>query len=263
LHQVSLLAATPRATRAVAVKAVREAALSDSSYGVRADAVAVAGTFGDSATVTMALRDQDQRVRLAAERAAGAMSDAPAHTIAVLTAMSNDADPNVAAGALASLGSLQAPGAYETLLAALRHGSFRETVARGALRGLAAYGDMRAYSLVRARTVYGTQEQERNEAIAALAALAKRGGTVRTALPLFVELASRDPLISTRIAAIDALDALGVGAAIPALRHVERSDSQLLVQIEAWNAILDIKDAVAMSAYEKATSAVHDRRGTS
>jgi HEAT repeat protein len=122
---------------------------------------------------------------------------------------------------------------------------------------------MRAYSLVRARTVYGTQEQERNEAIAALAALAKRGGTVRTALPLFVELASRDPLISTRIAAIDALDALGVGAAIPALRHVERSDSQLLVQIEAWNAILDIKDAVAMSAYEKATSAVHDRRGTS
>ena len=179
------------------------------------------------------------------------MSDAPARTVAALYVVSNDADPEVAAAALAALGSLKAPGAYETLVTALGRPSFRQTIARGALRGLAAYGDVRAYTLVRARTAYGTQEQERDEAIAALAALAKRTGKAQAALPLFVAIALRDPLIAGRIAAIDALDSLGEAAAIPVLRRIERSDAQLLVQIEAWNATMDIRDAV------------HARRGIS
>jgi aminopeptidase N len=230
--------------------AVAKATVADAFYGVRADAVAIAGHLGDATTVSVALHDRDKRVQIAAEKAAAGLKTPPASLIADLETMASAEDPNVAAAALTSLGALKADGIYDRLLAALQTPSFRQGVAIGALRGLAAYGDARALPLIQARTAYGTQEQERSAAVIAFAQLAVRTKQRPAALPVLVQLVEHDPLISTRAAATTALGILGDLSAIPALRRVEKNDSQLIVQIDAWNAIMDIRDEVASRTYE-------------
>ena len=84
----------------------------------------------------------------------------------------------------------------------------------------------------------------------ALAQLAVRTNQTQAVLPLLLEIVAHDPLIATRAAATTALGILGDAGAIATLRHVERNDSQLIVQIDAWNAIMAIRDAQAMRAYE-------------
>ena len=230
--------------------AVRAAALTDAFYGVRADAVAIAAHLDDAGTVDTALHDRDKRVRIAAAKAAGELKTPDAALIADLKALTNDEDPNVVAAALASLGALKPDGVYDQLLAALQRPSFRQGIAIGALRGLAAYGDAKAIPLLETRIAYGTQEQERNAAVVALAQLAVRTNRTQAVLPLLLEIVAHDPLIATRAAATTALGILGDAGAIATLRHVEHNDSQLIVQIDAWNAIMAIRDAQAMRAYE-------------
>jgi aminopeptidase N len=233
------------ATRAPAERAVRKAALGDPFFGVRADAVQIAARFDDAATVDAALRDRDMRVRVAAETAAGSLTGRPAAVITTLQSMTNATDPNVAAAAWTALGALRAaPGIYDRLVRALRRStSFRQTVASGALRGLAAYGDAAALPLILQTSAYGTPEVERDAAVAALAALAKRVHQPQAALPTLLKLLEHDPLIRTRMTAAGALATLGDASAIPTLQTVEHDDSQLLVRIAAANAIVSIDDA--------------------
>jgi aminopeptidase N len=245
LQQLAATATAPQNdTRVMAMAAVASTARSDAFFGVRADAVGVAGAaFNDAATVDAGLHDTDKRVRLAAEAAAANLTAEPATVIADLNALSRDGDPNLASGALAALGALKAPGVYDVLVAALNRPSFRQTVASGALRGLAALGDARALPLIQGRTVYGTQEDERNVAVAALAQIAKAVDRPQAALPTLSDLAMHDPLIGTRIAAATALGVLGDGAAIATLAHVERTDSQLIVRDQAANAVAAIQSS--------------------
>jgi aminopeptidase N len=253
LNELSNLAKSKGAKRAAAMRAVREAALFDAFYGMRADAAATAATFNDATTVASALRDKDKRVRLAAEDAAAGLKSKTREVIARLESMTADSDPNVAASAFSALGSLKAPGIYTKLVAALNRPSFRQTVAAGALRGLAAYGDMRAFPLIQARTAYGTPESERNAAIAAMAQLAAHAKKPQAALDVLLEIVQHDPLITSRITATRALGNLGDAAAIPVLQRVEATDSQQAVQSGAWEAILDIRDAQAMRAFQART----------
>jgi aminopeptidase N len=265
LDQLGKLAKGRRPGRTAAMRAVREVVLFDPFYGLRADASAVAATFGDAEGVRAALHDRDKRVRIAAAGAAGDLTGKPAAVIADLYALSRNADPNVAAPALTSLGKLKAPGAYAALVSALGRPSFRQGAASGALMGLAAYGDARALPLVAARTAYGTQEQERNAAVVALAQLASAVKRPQAALGTLLEIVRHDPLIGTRIAATRALGILGDAAAIPTLERVEATDSQQMVQIGAYNAILTIEDAVARRAYDArpAASGTRGRTGRS
>lgn len=235
-------------------EAVKRAALSDPFYGMRSDAVGVAARLGDAATVDAALRDEDKRVRITAENAAATLKTATPELVADLATATNDEDPNIGAAALTSLGALKADGIYDRLVAALQEPSFRQVRAIGAIRGLAAYGDPKALPLLKRRTTYGTQEQERNAAVIAFAQLAAQTNQERTALPVLLELVAHDPLIGTRAAATTALGDLGDAGALPTLRHVERNDSQLIVRIDAWNAIMTIRDAIAMRAYRALSS---------
>ncbi|HKU66325.1 MAG TPA: M1 family aminopeptidase [Candidatus Baltobacteraceae bacterium] len=237
-----------RRERAQARAAVDRMTRSDPFYGVRADAVAVSATFGDSAAVLAALRDADKRVRLAAEDASGDLKHPGSQLLAALRVMTSDPDPNVAGGAFAALGALKAPDAYALLASAVRRPSFRETIASGALRGLGALGDMRAFGFIEARTAYGTPEYERGAAVAALAKLAAHAKKPQLALGTLLQIVQRDPNISTRIAAAKALGTLGDPAAIPVLRRVQDGDSQQAVQRNAWNAILTIEDTQRMHA---------------
>ncbi|HVA29444.1 MAG TPA: M1 family aminopeptidase [Candidatus Baltobacteraceae bacterium] len=241
LRQLGALSNAPKTPHDAAMRAIRKAVLFDPFYGVRMDAVAIAARFDDATSVAAALDDKDVRVRIAAENAAGELKGQPAAVVDRLNALTNDADANVAAAALASLGSLRAPGIYARLVGSLNRPSFRQTIASGALRGLARYGNAAALPLIERRTRYGTQEEERNVAVNMLAQLARRTKEPQMALPTLLGLVTHDPLIGTRMAAADALGLLGDTAAIPALERVERSDSQLLVRIEAWSAIAAIR----------------------
>lgn len=243
LSQLGKFAAAKDASKASAMRAVREAALRDPFYGVRADATGVAATFGDADAVETALHDPDKRVVLAAEAAAGNLGKSDAAVVASLTELANHPDPNVVAAALQALGALRAPHAYERLVRALNVRSFYEAVACGALQGLAAYGDAKALPLIRERTAYGTEDVERDTAIASLAQLSASLHRPEAALTTLMAILAHDPLISSRIAAANALGALGDPSAIPALENAERDDSQIGVQLTAWDAVVTIRNA--------------------
>ena len=232
-------------------RTIREMALFDSFYGVRADAVAAAARLGDWQTVRAALHDRDERVVIAAAQDAGRLKGTADPTlVADLRRLAGSPNPLAAAAALSSLGALKAPGAYALLVAALGRPSFREQIPAGALMGLGALGNMKAFPSIEARTAYGTPLLERSAAIFALARLAVKNERQQSVEGHLIALAESDPIIGTRIAAVHALGMLGETSAIPALQRIEASDSQQAVQSGAWSAILDIKDAAAMRAYK-------------
>lgn len=257
LDELTKLAAAKRDERTAARDAIADVVRFDSFYGMRADAAFSAAKFDDGGTVYAALHDRDKRVRIGAARAAGTLKTKDATVIATLKGMAANPDPMAAAAALQSLGRLKAPGAYDMLVKALGAQSFRETIASGALAGLGELGDMRAFPIVKARTAYGTPEGERNAAVLALAQLAANAKQPELALPVLQEMVLHDPLITTRITATRALGILGDPAAIPALEQAQNDDSQQAVQSGAWNAILDIRDAQSMQAYEKRYGGSH------
>lgn len=242
LAQLAGFTKAPSPDRTAAARAVARAVSSDTFYGVRADAVAIAAAYSDAATVYRAFHDRDVRVRIAAVQAApqlGAASGSPVLT--ALRAMVSDQDPNVAAAALTSLGSLKTGDAYDRLVAALDRPSFGQTIAIGAIRGLTALGDKRALLLIEARTAYGVPDQERKAAIVALAQLARSTNEASAALPILRNLVERDPVSGARIAAARALGILNDPAALPILESVKRTDSQVLVQISARDAIANLE----------------------
>jgi aminopeptidase N len=241
LQQLGAMTIATASTRTAVMRTVRRAALYDPFYAVRSDALDVAARYDDIAAVEGGLRDKDKRVRLAAEASAGELIGRTAPVIEVLDALSADSDPNVAAAALTSLGELRASGAYDRLVAALDRSSFQEAVAQGALNGLAAFGDARALPVIIERTAYGTQDQERDTAVVALARLASAVKDPEAALPVLDYLVTSDALSSTRIAATTALRILGDGTALPYLERAQRLDSQLLVRESAAGAIAAIE----------------------
>jgi len=217
--------------------AVARAAESDPFWGIRKDAMAVAGSLDDAGAVQHALHDADVRVRIAAETAAGSLHGQPAVVVRDLETMTNDPNPDVAAAALTALGALRTPDAFDRLAAALDRSSFHATIAIGALGGLAADCNQRGLALIRSRTAYGTFELERDAAVHALAQCARTLNQPGRVLPVLTELATRDPLTGTRIAAAGALGSLGDAAAIPSLQHVARDDSQEIVREVAQDAL--------------------------
>jgi aminopeptidase N len=240
LQELGRLAENNDRERAVAAEAVARAAATDPFWGVRADAVPVAASFDDASAVLHGLRDPDARVQIAAEGAAGALRNPTATLIAELEAMSNDPNPDIAAGALAALGAVRAPGARERLTAALERPSFHAAIAIGALNGLAADCNKPAFELIETRTAYGTFELERDAAVRALAACALELKEPRLALHQLVAMATADPLIGTRIAAVSGLGAMKDPAATSALERIAEDDSQTIVRESAVSALASL-----------------------
>jgi aminopeptidase N len=248
LGELTKLGAARGIVRNIAGRAISDAALGDPFYGVRADAVGAAGTFADGATVEAALHDVDPRVRLAAAAAAASPGVATTAIVRDLSTMAANDDPDQAAAALEALGALKAPDTYELLTGALDRSSFEERIASGALLGLAAYGDARALPILQARTAYGTPESERDTAIGALGNLAIRTQSVRSVVPGLTKIAASDPLIASRIAAMNALGTLGDEAAVPALERIGRNDANSIARLTAEGAADSIKSAAALQA---------------
>jgi aminopeptidase N len=232
LHQLAAQHATPPVARAARL---------DAFYGMRADAVALAAGLDDASAVDAGMHDLDKRVRIAAANAASSLTTPTPAVFTDLAAAAADPDPIVVAAALQSFGALHAPHAYAMLVAASHRPSFHQAIAAGALRGLGALGDERAFALLEARTVYGTQDQERNAAIASLAQLAVRVHFQAQALPVLRAIALHDPLPASRDTAIKALGAMGDARAIPVLEQASRDDSQTILRLDALDALARLR----------------------
>ncbi len=223
--------------RATAGEAFRTVAAFDRFYGVRAAAVSAGASFDDSAIVLTGTRDADVRVRLAAISAATQLHHPSDVIVTTLNALSSARDPQIAAAALSAMGRLRLPHAFDSLTRALDVQSFNEEIASGAIDGLGALGDQRAVLPIMKRTAYGISDNERNHAVAALAMLAMHLHREHEALRTLVHLATSDPVISTRLAAIGALGTLGDREALPSLHRLEQTDALEVVRLSSRNAI--------------------------
>ena len=242
LWALDQLSKATKADAPAAREAVRDVIAHDAFYGVRVDAIDAATTLRDATAVLIGLHDSDARVVIAAANGAADLEhpSEPA-LVAQLRTLSRNANPLIAGAALHGLGATKAPGVYALLVAGLDRHAFREPIARGALAGLAAYGDMKALPLIEQRAAYGVDESERQDAITALGTLAKKHPKAVT--KLLLHITATDPFLRARRTAERALAKLGDPATIPALLAVERTDPEQSVRNGAWDAIADIKDA--------------------
>ncbi len=137
------------------------------------------------------------------------------HDVAAAAALADRAragDPSylVEAELAVSLGKVRGPGAYEAIAALLDRPSHRDLVAAGALVGLAELREARGLDDAIARARYGAAAGARAAAIGAIGVLgAEHGDRRRAARELLADLALDDPDFRARLAAIDALGALG------------------------------------------------------
>ena len=240
LWAIEQLGNASKADKALARQFVRDAVLHDPFYGVRTDALNAAANLGDAATITAAMRDSDPRVVIAAARSVEGLDNAgDTALVAQLKSLTKSSNALVAGAALRGLGATKAKGVYPILVAGLNRHAFREPIARGALAGLANYGDPRALPLLKARTAYGVDESERTDAIAAYAKLGKK--QPKAVEPTLLAIAQHDPYFRARNAAVRALGTLHDRSVIPALKHVEASDTEQGVQNAAWDAVHTIE----------------------
>jgi aminopeptidase N len=109
----------------------------------------------------------------------------------------------VEADAARALGKLRVPGAFEVLVSMLERTGFADTVRCGALDGLAALRDKRAWPHVTAAAKYGEPAVGRRAAVLALARLAEVAEKKTEAVELLSGFL-RDPGFRVRLAAIEA-----------------------------------------------------------
>ncbi|MBL8955870.1 MAG: HEAT repeat domain-containing protein [Myxococcaceae bacterium] len=168
-------------TRTPAAKALLLGALAVRHPKARRAVVAALGTFRDDAAVAKAL-----------------------------AALCKKGDPScfVEAEAARALGRSRAADALPVLGAMLKRRSFADTVAIGALEGLAELSEPKAWPLVVGATRFGQAPFARRAAVTALAKLAEPAGKKREAVDLIGHLLE-DPLYRVRLAAIDAARELG------------------------------------------------------
>ncbi len=232
--------------KAMARSLVREAILFDPFYGVRVDALDAAASLDDAQAIDAALRGRDPRVVIAAgDEVENLQTPSDRALIADLRRLSASSNVLIAGAALRGLGATKAHAAYALLVDGLRRHAFREPIARGALLGLASYGDLRAVPLLEAHAAYGVPDAERPDAITALGMLGKRKPALVESF--LIRLAQHDPYFRARTAAVRALGRLGASSAIPALQQIEANDTESGVQATAWDAIANIKDSVRRS----------------
>ena len=121
--------------------------------------------------------------------------------------------------ALRALGSMKAPGAYDTLVAAVSGDSPDGFLRNAGLSGLGSLGDDKAVPLVREWTAPGKEMDSRQAAILSLAHLAKDNKELTQFIAGFLQ----SPDFPIRRTAVFALGIRGDASAIPALEAMLQS----------------------------------------
>ena len=254
LWALDQLAHVPKGDVAAARGAVRSVALHDSFYGVRSDAMGAAAALDDANTLRLALRDPDSRVQIAAALAVGDLKHAgDTALITALRSLTRSSEHMVAAAAYTGLGATKASGSFALLAQALQTPSFGDVIARGAVKGLAAGGDLRAIPLIESHARYGIMDVARPDAIDALGVIGQKRPEL--VLAFLEKLARDDQFFRARRAAVQALGGLGSARALPTLRYVQAHDNEEGVRSAAWDATADIRDSLKAHKRVKAAPA--------
>ncbi len=181
-------------------------------WGTRAAcarALAYARTPTAKALLLASLGVKHPKARRAVVSSLGTFSADP-EVAKALAALCRRGDPScfVEGEAARALGKVRGPEALPALAAMLGRRSFADTVAIGALDGLAELQDPKAWPRVVAATRYGAAPFARRAAVLAVAKLAEVAQKKREAVELIARLLE-DPMYRVRLAAIDAARALG------------------------------------------------------
>ena len=182
------------------------------------------------------------KVRRAIAGALGAFVTTDA-SAAALHELSGDASYFVSAEALASIGRSRAAGAFETLVGQLDTPSWQDTIAGGALRGLAELGDDRAVPIVLSRSAQDRASWLREAALAAIPRLYATLDRRPSVLVDTIVRALDDPLHDVRRIAITAAGRLGDPAARAILGRIADDRTEGFLQRVAADSLGDIDRA--------------------
>jgi aminopeptidase N len=204
-----------------AAKALAEAALRDSFWGVRTEAVkGLSGFKTDSSRASLidAANDKDSRIRREAIKGLAALKD-PRLADMFIKVMNTDPSYFAVAEAARALGQTGSPNAYDVLTTALKLESWQGTIRAGVLGGLADLKDARALAGALKYSTPGNPPNVRSAAFQLLAGIGKANDRAFEALIS----ALKEKSLQTRFNAIEALAKLGDQRAIPALEELARS----------------------------------------
>jgi aminopeptidase N len=216
-----------------AVAALAEALRQHRFFGLRqvaAAALARIGTDRALAALQQGAGEPDARVRAAALAGFGNFPGHPELIAPLTLALEGDPSYHARAAAADALGRFQDRRAEvaPVLVRALAQRSYREEVARAALKALAELGAPEAFAQAQRLARYGSPQPGRADAMLSLAIYAARGHDARRRREVrrVLEDYLADPDFEVRLKVPEALAELGDPAAIPALRRSLRAEIQ-------------------------------------
>ena len=212
-------------TSDAAAKAIGEAALRDSFWGVRIEATKGLSAFKNDASrasLIEAVKDKDSRIRREAIKGLAAFKD-PKLADLFVKIINTDPSYFAIAEAARALGQTGSPGAYDVLASALKLESWQGTIRAGVLGGLAALKDPRA---LEAGLKYATPANPASLRNAAFQIIAEVGKGNDRALDALLS-ALKEKSLQTRFNAVQALGKLGDQRAIPSLEELAKSSDIL------------------------------------
>lgn len=204
-----------------ATKSLSEAALRDSFWGVRVEAVkALSARSNDPARAALleAVKDKDSKIRREAIKGLAALKD-PKLADLFVKIINGDPSYFAIAEAARALGQTGSPQAYDVLAAAMKLESWQGTIRGGVLAGLAALKDPRS---LEAGLKYAAPGNPTNLRTAAFQVLAENGKGNDRALQALLSVL-REKSLTIKLNALPALAALGDPRAIPALEEMAKS----------------------------------------
>ncbi len=205
------------------VSALGAAAIADSSWGVREEALQALGKIGGPAAlkqITKALANEQPWVKQTAVQQLGNFGD-DADVASKLTAISrDDKSYRARAAALGALAKMKAHQAYEVLEAMTGIESPDEILRRSALRAFAELGDDRAIPILLKWSASGRPIELRRAAISSLGKLDKKNTEITERLEGYLN----ESHFPVRMASVSALGDRGDPSAIPTLTAMLKSD---------------------------------------
>ncbi len=204
------------------VPALGDAAHHDPFWGVRVEALRTLGKIGGADAekeILAALADDKSWVREVAVEQLGNFKDDASLAPKLTEIAANDKAYRVRAKALGALGTIKAPNAYDTLIAAVKSDSPDDTLRDAGLSGLGTLGDDRAVPVLLEWSAVGKPFESRGAAIGALAGLDKKNKAITQALISYL----KEPYFDVKFAALFALGRRGDPDAIPPLEAMVKS----------------------------------------
>jgi aminopeptidase N len=202
-----------------AVEALGDAAQHDAFWGVRVEALQGLGRIGGTAAekyVMAEATDPAPWVREVAVSQLGSFTDDQSIAAKLTNMAAVDPAYRVRAAALEALATIKAPGAFDTLSAAVKSDSPDNVIRDASLRALGRLGDPHAVPILTEWSAVGKPIESRQSAISAIAGLNKSDKDITKLLISYLS----EPYFDVRLSAIFALGERGDTDAIAPLENM-------------------------------------------